>query len=67
MMRLSRYRKAFVAGAAGLALVATAVADDRVTSNEWWQIIGAILAVFGIWIVPNAPQGDIPPPRADDA
>lgn len=62
-MKLSRYRKAFVAAAAGLALVASAVADDRITSDEWWQIGGAILAVFGIWRIPNAPNEDVPPPR----
>jgi hypothetical protein len=63
MKQLAKYRKALVAVAAALTLFVAALADDRVTGDEWWQIVVAVVTALGVWGVPNAPSGDVPPPR----
>lgn len=54
---MRRYAKAIVsAAAAGSAALATALADDRVTSGEWVLVALAVLGALGVtYAVPNRP------------
>lgn len=62
-MNLKRYAKFFVAAAAALAVLATALADGTITGDEWRAVGAAVLGALGVRQIPNAPGGDVPPPR----
>jgi hypothetical protein len=51
-----RYRKFFVAAAAGLAALIAALSDGSVSGDEIVVIISAILGPLGVAWIPNAPQ-----------
>ena len=50
---VKRYRKFFIAAAAGAAVLATALADDSIDAAEVIQIAAAILGPFGVAMIPN--------------
>lgn len=53
-LRISRYWKAVIAGAAPvLAAVQAAVDDGHIDVGEGLTIAGALLVAFGVWRVPN--------------
>jgi peptidoglycan/LPS O-acetylase OafA/YrhL len=56
-MKPMQYAKAAVAAvAAGAGTLATALADDHVTTGEWVAVAVAVLGALGItYAVPNAP------------
>jgi hypothetical protein len=51
-----RYRKFFVAAAAGLASLIAALADGNVSGDEIVVIVAAILGPLGVAGIPNAPE-----------
>lgn len=53
---VKRYRKFFVAAAAGLAVLATALSDGNVDGGEVIQIVAAVLGPLGVAWIPNAPD-----------
>lgn len=55
--RLAPVAKAIAAGLlAFLGAAATAAADERITSGEWWAIASATaVAGVGVWGIPNRP------------
>jgi len=54
-MKVSEFAKAVVAGVAAAALVAErVVSDGTVTPQEAVEIVLAVLAVYGVYKVPNA-------------
>lgn len=61
---MSKYRKAISAFLIGLVgamgtWVPVALNDGRISTGEWWALLGALLTVigatFGVYQVPNAP------------
>lgn len=54
-MNVARYAKAITGAAvAGLSVVATSMADDKVTSAEWvGAAIATLVALGAVWAVPN--------------
>jgi hypothetical protein len=56
-MKISPYWKAIVAAlAAGAASISTALQDNRVTAEEGWTTLIAVLVALGFtWAVPNKP------------
>lgn len=64
MTKLSHIAKALVgAAAAGAGALATAAADDTVTTGEWYAVAAATLvALAAVWRVPNAE----PEPEEDE-
>jgi hypothetical protein len=59
-MFVKRYRKFILAAIAGLVVLLTALADDNVTTAEWWQIAAAVLGPLGVVLVPNEPKRPTP-------
>lgn len=51
-----RYRKFIIAAAAGVAVLATALADGKVDGTEIYQIVAAVLGALGVAVIPNAPK-----------
>lgn len=62
-MNYKKYAKFIVAAAAALAVVAATLADGSISGDEWWAIAAAGLGALGVRQIPNAPSGDVPPPR----
>lgn len=62
-MKFGSYAKAIVAAVvAGGGALATALADDTVTTGEWLGVVVVTLGALGItYVVPNARVSD--PPR----
>lgn len=60
---VSQYRKTIVAILGLAVLVIAAFADDRLTGDEWWTIGVAIATALGVYVVPNVPTHDVPPPQ----
>ncbi|MFI1001979.1 hypothetical protein ACIP10_15295 [Streptomyces galbus] len=59
-MKISRYWKAIVAGAAaGTATLSTALQDGTLTTGETITTVLAVLGGLGLtWAVPNQPKTD---------
>ena len=46
-------------------LIQSAVSDDRVTTDEWAKIGGAVLGVILVWAAPNKPKPEPHVPAGD--
>ncbi len=53
---MSKFAKAIAAGVAALVVIAAAVADKRITAEEWVAVSAAIGGVFAVYQVRNTPS-----------
>lgn len=64
-MDVKPYAKAAVAVAfAAITALYATITDGVISGDEWKVIAGEALAAFLVWLVPNRPTVDVPPPTA---